>query len=166
MTKEYCIGPRFNKIKYLSVGVNSAIVFMFYFVYRYVFAGRLGALEGWPLAAIFAAIEFVVVFATLKVADKYASSISYRVTDEGLVYRMGKKEQLLRWKDFSSAILRELRFTGVHPVEFKVAGRTLMLNQYTADLCRLTDQVFDHIEDHIAIAPELRKHTRDLTGIY
>ncbi|MBQ7247681.1 MAG: hypothetical protein IJS22_06295 [Lachnospiraceae bacterium] len=166
MKKEYTVGPRFSKIKYLSVAVNSAIVFMFYFIYRYVFGARLGSFAGWPMVLVFLGLGFVIAFATVRIADRYAAGIGYTVTGEGLVCRTGRKEELLRWEDFSSAVLRELRFTGVHPVEFEVAGRKIMLNQYINDLCGLTQKVFDHIEDHVAIDPALKKRTEDLKGVY
>ena len=166
MKKEYVIGGRFKKLKALSVVLNSAIVFMFYFIYRYVFAGRLGILEGAPLAMIFLALGVVIAVISMRIADRYAASVSYRITDDGLVYRLGKREKLFRWKDFSAAKLREFGFSGVHPVEFTVEGRLMMLNQYVDDLCGLTANILDRIEDHVQIDPELRKRTSDLRGVY
>lgn len=166
MTKVYRIGPRFNKIKYLSVAVNCAIVFMFYFIYRYVFGERLGAAAGWPLALAFLLFGFLVAFLTLRIAGRYAAGISYSVTDRGLIWRMGKKEQIIAWSSFTGAKLRSISFSGVHPVDFTVDGKNMMLNQYIQDLCLLTGQIFDRIEDHVEIDPALRKRTRDLTGVY
>lgn len=166
MERRYRIGVRFRKIKYLSVAVNCGIVFVFYFIYRYVFEEAFPHFVGAPLALVFLLLALLVARVTLRVADRYASGIEYRATPDGLRTRAGKREQFYAWEDFSSAKLEEFRFRGVFPVEFQIAGKPVMLNQYVDGICELTAEIFERIAPYAQLDPELVKRAEDMRGVY
>ena len=166
MEKRYRIGARFRKIKYFSMAVNVSVVFVFYFIYRYVFSGVFPGFVGAPLALVFLLLAVLVARVTLDVADRYASGVEYRVTEAGLYARAGRKEQTYAWEDFSSAKLQEFQFRGVFPVEFQVRGKPMMLNQYVDGVCELTAEIFEQIAPHTQLDPELVKRAEDMRGVY
>lgn len=166
MGNTFRIGRRFRKIKYLCVAANALVVFTFYFIYRYLFQSSFPEFVDAPLALIFLLIGLAVVRVTLWFADKYAQSISYQVTAEGLVITQGRAVRTILWTDFRGARLRTVQFQGPFPVEFQTGEETILLNQYVDELYVLTDEVFQHIRGHAAIAPELEEQARAMRGVY
>lgn len=166
MEKRYRIGRRFRKLKYLSVAVNGSIVFVFYFIYRFVFGEAFPDFVGAPLALVFLLLGVLAARVTVFVADRYASGVEYRVTEAGLYERAGRREELYKWEDFSGAKLQEFQFRGVLPVEFQIAGRPMMLNQYVDGLSELTAEIFARIAPYAPLDPELVKRAEDLRGVY
>ncbi|MBR3559958.1 MAG: hypothetical protein IKN81_00250 [Oscillospiraceae bacterium] len=166
MEKTYRIGVRFRKLKYFSVAINCAIVFAFYFIYRYVFSGVFPGFVGAPLALVFLLLGVLVGRVTLIYADKYASGIEYRVTEKGLYERTGKREQTYAWEEFTGAKLQEFQFRGVFPVEFQVRGKPMMLHQSVDGLCELTAEVFKRIAPYAVIDPELVERAEQMRGVY
>lgn len=166
MNSTFQIGRRFLKIKYLCVTVNLLVVAAFYFIYRYLLEDAFPEFVTAPLAIIFFAIGLVTARVTLWAAEKYASGISYRVTQDSLVLVQGRLEQSLPWRDFTSAKLRPYTFQGVFPVEFQVGKKVLILNQYVDGLCRLTGLILEHIRDHAEIDPVVEQRAQDLLDVY
>lgn len=166
MNETFRIGRRFLKIKYLCVIVNSFVVATFYFIYRYLLETSFPNFVKTPLALIFLAIGILTVKITLWATDKYASGISYHVTAEGLTVTQGHSVQTYSWGSFTNAKLRTYKFQGIFPVEFQVAGKILVLNQYTEELCRLTGLILDHIQDYAEIDPTARQKSQDLLDVY
>lgn len=166
MGKTYRIGRRFRKLQYASVVVNCLIVFGFYFIYRYVYEDVAPQLVGAPLALLFLLLAVVISRLTLSLSDKYAASVRYTPTDEGLHIVQGKKERLYRWEEFSGARLEEFRFRGVFPVVFQVGGKSMMLEQNLDELCELTCRVFERIKPYARIDEELIKRAEDMSGVY
>lgn len=166
MDKTYRVGARFKKVKYFSVTVNCLVVACFYFIYQYVLSGVFPGLSATTLALVFLLLGAAVAKATLVVAERYAKGIGCRVTDEGLVVIRGGRERLLKWQDFSGARLVEFQFQGVFPVQFEVAGETVMLNQYLDDLCGLTSRVFERIAPYAKLDPQLVDQAKKLKGVY
>lgn len=166
MGKTYRIGRRFRKLQYASVVVNCLIVFGFYFIYRYVYEDVAPQLVGAPLALLFLLLAVVISRLTLSVSGKYAASVRYTPTDEGLHIVHGKREQLYRWEEFSGAKLEEFRFRGVFPVVFQVAGKSLMLEQNLDELCELTCRIFEQIAPYVQLDESLVKLAKDMSGVY
>ena len=166
MNKSYRIGRRFRKMQYASVAVNCLIVFAFYFIYRFIFEGLFPQFVSGPMALIFLLLAVAVARLTLRFSDKYAASVCYTPTRDGLLYTRGKRELLYRWEEFSGAKLEEFRFRGVFPVEFQVSGKPMMLNQNLDGLCELTSEIFERIRPYAALAPELVKRAKDMGGVY
>lgn len=166
MGKTYRIGARFRKLKYFSATVNCLVVLCFYFIYRFVLGGLFPNLPEAALAAVFLLLGALVAKATLAVAERYAAGVGYRVTEEGLVVLRGGRESLLKWRDFSGARLLEFQFQGVFPVQFRVAGETLLLNQYLDGLCELTSEVLTRIAPYAEIEPELMERAKQMKGVY
>ena len=166
MNKTYRIGRRFRKMQYLSVAINCLIVFGFYFIYRFIFEGIAPRFVGGPLALIYLLLAVVVAKLTLLFSDKYAASVCYTPTRDGLLYTQGKRELLYRWEEFSGAKLEEFRFRGVFPVEFQVNGKPLMLNQNLDGLCELTSEILERIRPYASPDPELVKRAKDMSGVY
>lgn len=166
MKDTFYIGRRFSKIKYLCVLVNSLVVLSFYFIYHYLLEGFFPEFVGGPLVLIFIGIGFAVARVTLWAANKYSSSVSYRLLEDGLLETLGKTQHLYRWKDFRSVRLRHYQFQSCFPVEFQIGERTLVLNQYIEGLCQLTSQIFVRISDYVDIDPALERQAADLTGVY
>ena len=166
MDKTYRVGARFKKVKYFSVTVNCLVVACFYFIYQYVLSGMFPNLSASALALVFVLLGAAVAKATLVVAERYAKGIGYRVTDKGLVAVRGGRERLFAWKDFSGARLVEFQFQGVFPVQFQVAGETMMLNQYVDDLCGLTSRVFERIAPYAKLDPQLVDQAKKMQGVY
>lgn len=166
MNHTFRIGQRFLKIKYLCVIVNIFVVVVFYFIYRYLLEEIFQDFVDAPLVIIFLIIGLAVAKLTLWIANKYASSIAYQVTEEGLVVIQGRLEQLLPWSSFTAARLRPYHFQGIIPVEFQFGKKVLILNQYTDELCRLTGLILDHIRDYAEIDPVAEQRSQDLLGIY
>lgn len=166
MDRTFLIGKRFLKLKYLCVIVNAFVVAAFYFIYRYLLEDAFPDLVNAPLAVVFLAVGAVVVKITLWVAEKYASGISYRVTEDGLIVVRGRLEELLPWDSFTAAKLQSYQFQGVFPVEFHLGKRHLILDQYIDELCRLTGLILDRIRDHAEIDPAVEQRVKDLMDIY
>lgn len=166
MNHTFRIGQRFLKIKYLCVIANTLVVVVFYFIYRYLLEDVFRDFVDAPLVIIFLMIGLVVAKLTLWIANKYASSVAYQVTEGGLVVVRGQLEHLLPWSDFTAARLRPYHLRGVFPVEFQVGKKVLILNQYTDELCRLTGLILSHIRDHAEIDPVVEQQSRDLLGVY
>ena len=166
MDKTYRIGVRYRKYKYLSIAVNCAIVFTFYFIYRFLLEEAFPKLVGAPLALLFLLLGVIVARVTAYFADKYAAQFGYRVTPEGLIAETWGRTTLYAWDSFSAAELREFQFRGVFPVEFQVGGKPMMLNQHVDGLCELTGEIFRRIEPHAKVDPALVKRAEDLRGVY
>lgn len=166
MNKTYRIGRRFRKMQYASVAVNCLVVFAFYFIYRFIFEGLFPRFVGAPMALVFLLLGVIVARLTLRFSDRYAAGVRYTLTEEGLAAVQGKKERLYRWEDFSGAKLEEFRFRGVFPVEFQIAGRPVMLNQYIDGVCELTAEIFEQIAPYAQLDPELIKRAEDMRGVY
>lgn len=166
MEKTYRIARRFRKLQYVSVAVNCLIVFGFYFIYRFIFEGISPQLVGAPLALLFALLGVITARLTLRWSDRYAASVRYVLTEDGLRAVRGKREQFYRWEEFSGAKLEEFRFRGVFPVAFQIAGKPMMLNQNVDELCDLTCEIFDRIAPYARLDPELVKRARDMRGVY
>ena len=92
----FVIGARFQKFKYISIAVNLFLIFTFYFTYRYLFANAVPSLVGTPLAILFLAAALLTAKLTAQAFDTYAASISYQLTQEGLLVKQGKQTQLYR----------------------------------------------------------------------
>lgn len=166
MQDTYKIGRRFRKLKYICVVVNSLIVGVFYFVYRYLLEGVFPEFAQVPLALIFCALIVCVARITMWAADKYAAAITYTVKKDGLLYRVKDRERFYPWKDFSSVRLQGAYFQGVFPVEFQVGGEKLVLNQHIDGIYRLTGEIFHRIGDHVAVDPALVKQAEEMEGVY
>lgn len=166
MNYTFRIGKRFLKTKYLCTIVNTSVVAVFYFIYRHILADAFPDFVGAPLALIFLSIGLVVVKLTLWIANKYASSISYQVTEDGLIVVQGRLERLLPWTSFTAARLRPYSLWGIVPVEFQLEGKTLILNQYTDELCQLTGLILEHIRKYAEIDPAAEQRSQDLLGVY
>ena len=166
MGKTYRIGRRYRKMQYASVVVNCLIVFAFYFIYRFLLEGLFPRFVGAPLALTFLLLGVLVAHLTLRYTDRYAASVRYALTDEGLIYECGKRRQLYRWEDFSGATLQEYQFRGVFPVEFQVGGQPMMLNQSVDGLCELTCGIFEQIAPYARLDPKLVKRAEDMRGVY
>jgi len=166
MHKTYTIGRRYRKLQYASAAVNCVIVFGFYFIYRFIFAEVAPGLVGAPLALLFLLLAAVVARLTLAFTDRYAKSVRYTVTAEGLLHRQGKRERLYRWADFTGATLEEYRFRGVFPVEFALGAKTLTLNQNLDGLCELTAEVLERIRPYAQPDAALVKRAQDMRGVY
>ena len=166
MEKTYQIGRRFRKLKVISAVVNCLIVFGFYFIYRFLFEGLSPQFAGAPLALLFVLLGAVVARLTLNVWDKYAAGVRCVLTDDGLRVRQGKQESFYRWEEFSGASMREFRFSGVFPVEFQIAGKPVMLNQYLDGLCDLTCEIFERIAPSARLDEGLIQRAEDLRGVY
>lgn len=166
MEKTYRIGRRFRKLKVISAVVNCLIVFGFYFIYRFLFEDLSPQFVGAPLALLFVLLGAVVARLTLNMWDKYAAGVRCALTEDGLRVTQGKTEQLYRWEAFSGAKMREFRFSGVFPVEFQIAGKPVMLNQYLDGLCELTCEIFERIAPYARLDPELIQRAENLRGVY
>ena len=166
MEKTYRVGRRFRKLKYISAVVNCMIVFGFYFIYRFLFEGLSPQFAGAPLALLFVLLGAVVARLTLNMWDKFAAGIRYVLTDDGLRVTRGRRESFYRWEEFSGASMKEFRFSGVFPVEFQIAGKSVMLNQYLDDLCGLTCEIFERIAPYARLEAKLVERAENLRGVY
>lgn len=166
MDKTFRIGRRFRKFKYLSAGANAFVVFVFYFIYRQLLAEAYPKFADLPLALLFLGIGAGIVKATVYLADKYAQSVFYQITEEGLVVQRGRSRRTLPWTDFQGARLGPVLAQGPFPVEFQVKGERFVLNQYVDELYMLTDEIFQRIEGRAAISPQLREQARAMRGVY
>lgn len=166
MKETYIIGARLKKFKYLSIAVNTALIFTFYFIYRFLFAPSFPDLVGTPLALLFLLLTLLTAALTVKAFDRYASSVSYQLTPEGLLEIRAKSTRLYLWQDFSGVSFRDGSFQNVFPVEFQVGQSTLMLNQHLDGLCRLTYEIFLRIQDHVPLPADLVEKTRQMIDVY
>ncbi|MBE6910682.1 MAG: hypothetical protein E7474_14090 [Ruminococcaceae bacterium] len=166
MNKTYRVGKRFRRLEYFSVTINCLIVFVFFFIYRFLLSGVFPGLSDTVLAAVFLLLGAVVAKLTMKFAERYAAGIGYRVTDEGLTIISGARERQLAWKDFTAARLVEFQFRGVFPVQFQTAGETLTLNQYLDGLCELTGIVLERIAPYAELEPGLMEQAKKMNGVY
>lgn len=166
MNNTFRIGSRFQKIKYLCAVANSLVVFVFYFIYRWLLQDMFPTLVDLPLALLFLFIGLVIVRVTLWAADRYANSIVYHVTDAGLMVVRNGMEKMIPWSDFCGVRLCSAAFSGPFPVEFRVGKEVMVLNQYVDGLYALTEQIFQHIRDYVTISPELEKRAKDMRGVY
>lgn len=163
---DFTTGKRFRKYKYIGMAVNGLIVFTFYFIYRYLFGDAFPVFTQPFMAYLFLALGVAVAYATRRAFDKYAAGIHYRVAPEGLIVQRGREENLYRWDCFCGVSFADGGFQNVFPVEFLVGEKKIMLNQHLDGLCQLTQEIFDHIDDHVDIPDALRKRAFDMLDVY
>lgn len=154
MKKVFVAGRRFDKMKNVCVLANSAVVFSFYFIYRYLFEPSYPDFVGAPLVAIFLLIEAVIIVLTNKVGAKIKAKIRYEIKPEYLEMSTGKTVQRFPWANFTEAKFNPYRMRDVFAVSFIVGGQELVINQYVEDIYGLVHQILKHT-DMKKIDPEV-----------
>lgn len=166
MGNTFKIGRRFQKIKYFAVVMNCLVVCVFYFIYRFLLEEAFPKFVEAPLVMIFIALIFCVGKITIWAADRYAGLITYTITENGLLYRVGTRERLYPWEKFTAVRLRASYLQGMFPVEFQVGNETLMINQYVDGVYRLTGEIFRQIQAYVNVDQTLIKQAKDMEGVY
>lgn len=163
------MGNRFKALTVLSVILNSAVVCVFYLIYRYLLAPSHPEFAKVPLLLIFLGIAALVAKATLYVSGRYAGMVCCRVGDRELIVGTGRSEHRYLWEKFSSV---QMDFSGKYrlgtivPISFRVGQKFLTLNQYVGDIYRLTDEILKHIEPYVSVDPELKRQIEVLKGTF
>jgi len=157
MNKVFLVGNRFAKMRNLSVVANCLVVFVFYFIYRYLLETSYPNFVGVPLVLIFLLICAGIVKLTLVITGKMRDNICYELTADSLVIGKGKTERRYKWTAFKSAELDDTKLRDILPAYFMVGEERLTLNQYVDEIYELAYQMIRRIESHATIDPELRK---------
>jgi len=157
MNKVFLAGNRFAKMRNLSVVANCLVVFVFYFIYRYLLETSFPNFVGTPLLVVFLLVCAGIVKLTLVITGKIRDNIRYELTADALVIGKGKTERRYKWSAFQSAHLDETRLRDILPVYFMVGEERLTLNQYVDNIYELAYQMIRRVESHATIDPELRK---------
>ncbi|MBR4578086.1 MAG: hypothetical protein IKO22_00585 [Oscillospiraceae bacterium] len=168
MKHVYTAGRRLSVVKTLSTVVNCAVVFVFYFIYRFLFAESAPNFVGWPLAAVFVAFAILVVFLTLKLWERYGDAIQYKVTADALLVGKGEKTKKYPWNRFAWIEMRSdtaFHFEAVFPAIFHMKEETLVINHYVGDSYGLAGEIVEHIQDQVTIPPELRRQISAMRGL-
>lgn len=169
METTFRAGKRLTAMKVLALVVNCAVVFVFYFIYRYLLGDAVPALSGAPLAVLFLGLGALVAAATLWVARKYADTVCYQVGQDALVVGCGAQARRYPWPDFTAAALDQngaYRLGTVLPLSFQVGGETLTLNQYVGNIYGLADAIFQRIEPYAEIPEELKRQVCAMKGAF
>ena len=168
MKHVYTAGRRLSVVKTLSAVVNGAVVFVFYFIYRFLFAESAPQFVGWPLALTFVIFGVLVVLVTLKLWERYGDAIQYKVTADALLVGKGEKTKKYPWSKFSRIEMRNdtaFHFEAVFPAIFHMKEETLVINHYVGDSYGLAGEIVEHIQDHVTIPPELRRLITSMRGL-
>ena len=169
MDQIFTVGNRFKALTVLSVILNTAVVCVFYLIYRYLLGPSHPEFAKVPLLLIFLVIAALVNKVTLYVFARYAGMICYRVGDRELIVGSGQSEHRYPWEKFSSVQMDsagKYRLGTVVPVSFRVGNKALTLNQYVGDIYRLIDEILKHIEPYVSVDPELKKHVEAMKGTF
>lgn len=168
MKTQFTVGKRFGFVRTLAVLVNAFIVFGFYFIYRYLFEEMAPTFVNLPMALIFLAVGFAVVKFTFSLADRYATATGYIVSEDCLIFGLGKRQIRYYWKDFTGADLNSVgtyKFGTVLPIRFHMGEKVLELNQYIGDIYLLASMILDRITPYATFDPELKDQIKSMEGI-
>lgn len=166
MNRKFKPGKRLMKMKNLAIIACLLIVFVFYFIYRYLFQASFPQFVGLPMAILFVLFGVLVYKAVTWFYNKYAEGTYYIVTDDALVVGMGKTEKKYSWNKFKKARLNMNALRSVCPVVFQIGEEELKVNQYVEDIYELVSRILQRIEPYAEIEEELKQRTQAMKGIY
>ena len=157
MNKVFVAGNRFDKMRNLCVFANLVVVFVFYFIYRYLFEAQFPGFVGTPMVILFVLFGAATVKATLWVGDKLKASIRYEIAKDCLIVSSGKTQRRYPWANFTSVNYEKFRMRDIMPVSFTIAGENLMLNQYVDDIYDLTYYIIKNLDPSVPVDEEITK---------
>lgn len=158
--KQYTYGKRFDRMRLLALFLYECVVFVFYFIYRYVFEA-----EGSLLVVLFIGIGVLVAFLTLKIGNKLKQSLCYVIGEDGLTVISGKTEKKYSWSAFSEAQTKDVNLLERYPVYFTVNNERLELSQYVDHVAQLGHDIMCHMPETAVISDSFRTLTESLRGI-
>lgn len=158
--KQYTYGKRFDRMRLLALFLYECLVFVFYFIYRYLFKA-----EGSLLVILFVGIAIVVAFLTFKIGDKLKHTLRYEVGEDGLKVVNGTKETVYDWSAFSEAQTKGLNLLDRYPVYFTVNNKRLELSQYVDHVSELGYDIMCHMPEHATVSDSFRTLTESMRGI-
>ena len=153
----YRLGRRFFKYRTLGMGAGSLMIFSFYFLYDALVIPRFPYLKGAPLTVLFLLVEMAFLYLLQWGAKRVAERTYYQVRADGLVFVNGRKQKIYLWKDFEQVEEERFDFTSVCPIQYRVKGEKLVLNQYLGDLWGLNHDILLHIEGRVTVDRELKE---------
>ena len=149
--KKYHVGKRMIIFRNIFYGAATFVLIVFYFIYDYVFAGKITWLKGAPLQAIFIFLEVVVIFLAKKYVDRVIDQTEYRLTSSALEVRMGTNHMTYRYRDFTRAYYGSVDFTGACPVTYEVSGKTYRPSQYLDNVWEMHQELVKKIRPYAEI---------------
>ena len=166
MNRKFKPGKRLMKMKNLAIVACLIVVFVFYFIYRYLFEATFPQFVGLPMVILFILFGALVYKGVTYFYKKYADGTYYIVTDDALVVGVGKSEKKYAWNRFKKAGLSLNAVRAVCPVVFQIGDEELKLNQYVEDIYELVGRILSRIEPYAEIEEELKQRTQTMKGIY
>ena len=147
-----------NRIHFIKNGCIAAaaiVLFVFYFIYRYVFADYIPQFVGLPmlLGFITLGVVFAYIFGILE--RKKAESTYYELTDSHLLYRNGRLTKKYKWADFDKVEKAEHFSRSRVPVVFYVKGAPLELNHFLDSPAGLSLQIIRRIPQNVSYDGDL-----------
>ena len=133
------------------------MIFSFYFLYDALVIPRFPYLKGAPLTVLFLLVEMAFLYLLQWGAKRVAERTYYQVRADGLVFVNGRKQKIYLWKDFEQVEEERFDFTSVGPIQYRVKGEKLVLNQYLGDLWGLNHEILRHIEGRVTVDRELKE---------
>lgn len=137
----FIAGRRFDRMRNACIFANCVVVFVFYFVYRYLMQDAMPNFVDGPLLIIFIVLGVVIAKVTQIFGDKLKAAIRYEITSEYLIVSSGKGQMRFPWKNFTEIGYDKFKMRSICPVYFIIAGEKLTLNQYVEDIFELIDQI-------------------------
>ena len=141
----FVAGNRFNKMRNVCILANCAVVFVFYFIYRYLMLDSMPNFANGPLLVIFIVLGVVIAKVTQIVGDKIKAAIRYEIAPEYLIVSSGKGQMRFPWKNFTEVGYDKFKMREICPVYFTIAGEKLTLNQYVDDIYDLVYQIVEKV---------------------
>ncbi|MCD8053939.1 MAG: DUF2244 domain-containing protein [Lachnospiraceae bacterium] len=158
--KKYYMGKRFYRYRTLAMALCFFVIGVFYCLYDEWMVPVVPALQGVPMLLIFAGLEVLVLGGIYVVSKRMAECNYYVVRREGLLYVSGEKQIMYPWEDFESMQEDRFDYAVICPIQYTVAGKPLMLNQYLEDIWGLHRDILAHLGGRIPVPEQLREQVQ------
>ena len=155
LKRVYTAGKRFEKLRNATLFVCMILVFLFYFIYRWLLLEKYPNFVGAPLITIFILVGVLIWVGVDWACDKIKAHIRYEVAPDALVVGKGKTLHRFPYTSFEKVEFDGFRYRSQLPVIFYIDGKQLTLNQYVDDIFELAHQILVRLDPAIPVDPKL-----------